>query len=68
MGRAERVAACVLASVVACGLGVGALWAVLRLSGEGLLVIGQGDSTLEMVFERGVAGTAGVWDLLLGRE
>jgi hypothetical protein len=29
--------------------------------------MGQGESALEVVFERGVAGTPGVWDRLLGR-
>jgi hypothetical protein len=41
--------------------------AVLRLSACGLLVIGRRDSALGLVFERGVAGTPGVCDLVVGR-
>jgi hypothetical protein len=39
----------------------------LELLRGGLLVLGRGDSTLGLVFERGVAGIAGVWDLVVGR-
>jgi hypothetical protein len=39
----------------------------LRLSGERRFVIGRGESALEVAFERGVAGMAGVWDLSVGR-